>query len=215
MDILEQLKDISEIQIDSNGEREDSYRPYSCSAAANIQSQLLTVFPNALSSAIDPELISLHQSDGVNYFDKTVSVIYKGGPSKQEQSLYATPIDKFSDCYGYKFLLNEKRYIMKAYDANMWKHPLPALPAGTQIAEQFGIGMHFGATEMVHFRDVYFFHENRDKVMDFFNKDIYTALTESQRGLFGLVFDAITLEVYKLKQYIYPNDLNLNNPQRV
>ena len=208
--------EITEIQIDSNGEREDSYRTYANPKSVLILNELMVAFPNALGETKSkPELISIHEGDGINYFDRTISIIYKGSPSKREQESYGCDIKKFCDYYGYKHLLNENIVVMKAYDAELWQHRLPALVRGTQLDESSGIGIHFGDPRADHLKDVYFYHDDVNEVMAFYDKTLDNSIATSTRGLFSLVFDANTLDVYKLKRYIFPNDLSMERPERI
>ena len=208
---------IKEVQFDSNGEREDAYRPYESIEAAVLQTELLKKFPDALDPKYGvPELIAIHEDDGTNYFDRTCSVIFKGAPPECVQEKYDFDIQEFSDCWGFKYSLNTGEISVKAYDAQLWKHRLPAMPKGTRICEQFGVSISLGDPRLTLMRDIYFIHGDRNEVQNFYDKRVDTGEFDVGRvGLFGLLYDARSLKVIKLKQYVYPEDPKLINPRRV
>ena len=141
------------------------------------------------------------------YKDELV-VCHKGFPN----NVFNIEDDNFLDYYAIKINIKTKEYYLKFYTLNYHKFNLLKLPEKSVIAHQFGIG-YYKKDSLENIIDIYFYHKNPIEVCEFFKNENLKAIKPNKNciALFGLTYNNKTLEVIKLKRYIYPNDKCIKN----
>jgi hypothetical protein len=107
--------------------------------------------------------------------------------------------------------------VLKAYDGRFENYNSSLLPKGSQLAQQFGVGRHFGDEALEDFRDLYFFHRDPEIVRRHFQVALpdFPKDQENDLRLFGVCFQETSGKVVKLKRYLYPADWHLTAPERI
>ena len=177
----------------------------------NLKITLLSYFPE-IETFKGIELISYHPRDNITYYDDTISLVYNQILCDDIGREYGVP-DTFEslDFYAKKYLLTEKICILKAYDEILWKYPLPRLPEGCRIHQEFGIGRHFGYDKLTSILDVYFFHDNDIKIKEMY-PDLFPDIVDHRDDLikgYAFTYDVRSLKLIKIKRYLYPDSSDL------
>jgi len=168
------------------------------------------------------EMIGFTKADGVNYFENTIGVVYRGVPPKELLSKFTerwSQHSDFLDCYQIKYQLQSKTKVLKVYDATFGLYALPRLPAGVMLHTNHGVGLHFGSEQHEKFRDIYFAIKNPRSVSEYCgyygipypkydDDDAFLGNPEYKYG-FGITYDALTLRPVKVKRYFFPHDPQL------
>lgn len=143
----------------------------------------------------------------------TIVCVYQTNPTKEVLEKFDAPIDAYyADYYTIKYPLakGEKPYL-KVYDTEYQQYPIPSLPKGSRIASQYGIGIHYGRDDVEHLRDIYILHNDRLLMKEIYGElypDVKEDYEVNQRA-YALIYDTNTLDVVKVKRYIFPNDKGL------
>lgn len=212
-----------EITIDSNGVSENGYRvdfndPHP--EALILFNRVAEQFPECLTHPYpdlrDWELIGLTKTNGQNYLEDTISVTPQHRPSPElldhlgDGSVRPEELEHF---YSFKCLLESNRVVLKVYDTVFSRHPLPALPPGVELEQQFGVGVHLNYPPLADFRDIYFLTRLDPQVIAaHFNVPVLD-LHQPPNSLkcYGCLFNARTGAIVKIKQYFFPDNLELIN----
>ena len=207
--------DIVERQIDSDGSIEDSYRWNSKQGKlllsklySSNQSNLIPVDPNEI------ELVSYHLSDNLSYKTNSIVIIYNQLPDGIDNSnlrdYYGVKVDFENSKVQYKYYKNYSQSD-KSFLLNLLK------PFQIQIGDEFGIGFYGDKFEDSNFYDYYFYSKEIEeiyKLFDFKEPEESKKYHNINLALFGLTLDK-NLKPVKLKRYIYPNDIRLENRNQI
>lgn len=205
---------MTDIETQYDGSVEKSYR-LEHPEGINLKIHLLSLYPE-IRDLCGVEMISYHQKDSVAYIDDCIVCVYKKVPDlKTLQEFGADVSGDYQDYYTIKYPLSKSyRPYLKVYSNEFQFHPLPQLPLGSCIwANVTGIGLHYGCTDLLNLRDVYFSHTNRELMMSYYG-DLYPHVDEDfevNTRAYGIIYDVSTLQVLKLKRYIFPYDKGLFN----
>jgi hypothetical protein len=199
------------IETQYDGTVEKSYR-LSQEKGAEYKAFLLSLHPEA-SNFENVEMISRHEADGVAYPFDTVVCVYQTFPTKEVLEKFGAPIDaRYADYYTIKYPLVEgENPYLKVYDTEYQQHSIPSLPKGSRITNQYGIGIHYGRDDVEHLRDVSFLHNDRLLMKETYG-DLYPDVEEDyevNQRQYALIYDTNTLDVVKVKRYIFPDDKGL------
>jgi hypothetical protein len=210
----------NEITLDATGLSECTYAAdLNIEPVMLLKNELFTHFPETLSEDQSTwDILGKTESDGLNYFEPTISLTYKDPPDSTTKAKWNIPANiQCVDCYTVKFQLHSKKKVLKVYEDDFANHTLPALPAASRVIKSLGIGRHFHDGLLANNRDVYFFHQSQEEVEHFFSRSLPTLPWDKagSRRLFGLCYDISSREIRKLKRYIYPQDLHLDHPENV
>jgi len=199
-----------ETQIEQNGVIEQSW-PLESKEGNELKLQLLSHFPE-IENFDNVELISYHPRDDITYYDDTISLVYNQVLCNDVGAQYGVPNTFGSlDFYAKKYLLTEKICILKAYDEILWRYPLPQLPEGCRVHQEFGIGRHFGYDKLIPVLDVYFFHDNDSKIKEMY-PELFPNIEEHRDDLiklYAFTYNVRSLELIKIKRYLYPDSSDL------
>lgn len=199
------------IETQYDGTIEKSYR-LSQDTGMEYKTYLLSVHPEA-DNFENVEMISRHEADGVAYPFDTIVCVYQTFPTKEILERFNAPTDCcYADYYTIKYpLVQGEAPYLKVYDTEYQQHPIPSLPKGSCITTQYGIGIHYGRKDVEHLRDVSFLHNDRSLMQETYDK-LYPMIEEDYKvnqRQYALIYDANTLEVIKVKRYIFPDDKGL------
>jgi hypothetical protein len=166
--------------------------------------EFIPEYLKAILSNILQEQFKYSNIEMVSFYNEHIVLVYKGYISYNSDLL---------DYYAYKVNLKNYFYHLKTYSKNIFKYKHPKLPEGSVIASQFGLGEYY-TDDLINTKDIYFFHSNPPLVCKYFNclKLNNIEPQENCLALFGITFNCKTLDVIKIKRYIYPFDLYIKNP---
>ncbi len=213
-----------EITLDSNGLSENTYRPN----FPVLSEPVLPLFnmaiehsPEILASPWPElknwELIGLTRKNNTNYPEDTISISYRRCDVAQVAPLFDCELPEGfvqGTSYTLKLQLETQQKALKVYDLNIARHQYPRLPPGCVPIDYFGVGLHLNDERLLRFRDIYFYTDLTGKeIGTFFNvAPPNDGDTTRKKRAFGCLFDASTLEVIKIKQYLLPGDPTFKNP---
>lgn len=219
---------IIEIQLNSDGSGEYSYRLNYLLSNKKLCAQLLAAFPKALENKEAIEMVSVSESNQFSYPEEAIVLVFKGSPSLSLYKQYKITVREVYDLMDYyviKYFPKSKKSILKIYDKSYYRHLLPALPSNIMLANQFGVGIHytsdFNDTRLPNYRDIYFFCKSnvRNDVLSFYQKDIPEEPISNNLYLFGLTYllpnTSEQIKICNLKRYVYPNDVNIKYPEKL
>ncbi len=153
------------------------------------------------------EQFSFQAADGVFYKEDKLMLVYSGGEAAAKRA--SSSIKKAHEHYCINYFLESKSKKTKFYDLMIHEHSHPALPPGSYYAAPFGLGV----SEDGQRKDVYFVHKNLPEVARFFSLPepsvaelSFIDQDHSVEKVFGLSYEATTLQPVKLKRYFYPAD---------
>ena len=207
--------EIVERQIDSDGSIEDSYRWTSKQGKLLLSKLYSSNQSNLIPTNLNEiELISFHFSDNLSYKTNSIVIIYNQLPKDIDNSnlrdYYGVKVDFENSKIQYKYYKNYSQFD-KSFLLNLLK------PFQIQIGDEFGIGFYGNKFEKSNFYDYYFYSKEIKKIYKLFG---FTEPKESQKyhninlALFGITLDK-KLKPVKLKRYIYPNDIRLENRNQI
>lgn len=208
--------DIIERQIDDDGTIEDSFRLHSKSGWLLKNLLIKNGFIDLVKNEEIVELISYHPCDSLSYQQETIVVIYNTLPPIQTDF-------KLRDYYGVKVNLKSKELVYKyyrEYDNFMPEYLKPLFKKyDVYLGKEFGIGFYDEDFEKSDFYDFYFYtRENPQLIYNFYKKPQPEAckIGDVKYSLFGITFRRNDFkECCKLKRYLYPNDLRLEQPELI
>ena len=199
-----------ETQLEKNGIIETSWSLDS-EEGNNLKITLLSYFPE-IETFKGVELISYHPRDDITYYDYTISLVYNQVLCNDVGAQYEVPNTFGSlDFYAKKYLLTEKICILKAYAEILWRYPIPQLPEGCRVHQEFGIGRHFGYDKLIPVLDVYFFHDNDSNIKEMY-PELFPDIEEHRNDLiklYAFTYNVRSLELIKIKRYLYPDSSDL------
>lgn len=205
---------MGEIETQYDGTVEKSYRPY-LPEGRGLKAQLLSLYPE-VGRLEDVEMISIHVKDNVSYVDDCIVCVYKKTPDpKLVEEFGGDPEEEYENYYTIKYPLHKKcSPYLKVYSKEFQFYPIPSIPKGSCLGLNLtGIGKHYGEDVLKDLRDIYFFHSNRETVMHFFG-ELYPYVEEDfevNTRAYGIIYNQTSLEVLKVKRYIFPDDPGIFN----
>jgi hypothetical protein len=153
---------------------------------------------------------SFQPADGVKYKEHKFMAVFDGG--KQDCFGLSPHVTNPHDEYCVNYFIDSKQKAVKFYDLDYHKYTQPNLPEGAEIVTHWGQGANDDKTIC----DVYFLHPDVDEVAKFTNmpKPYLSSISnfiedKTFNKVFGLTYDASTLQPFKLKLYYYPKDPNM------
>lgn len=132
--------------------------------------------------------------------DTSINITYDQHPDEDIRNRFNVQPHAFCDYYAIEF---EDSPILKIYDQDLSKHPIPSLPPGSRLDPlKSGIGLYYTLERQLDKAKIYFLHNDVNLVHDHFadmdpiRKPAITNLT-----YFGLEFDTKTMQTLNLSQY--------------
>ena len=136
---------------------------------------------------------------------KSSNVTYGKYPSKEILEQYGV-VNKHAFCDYYAIELFKDHSILKIYDQDLSKYPLPSLPPGSRLDPlKSGIGVYYPGGSIA---KIYFLHDDVNAVHDWF-KDLNPVKAPAVTPLtyFGLEYNLETLVLMNISQYdIYEDE---------
>jgi hypothetical protein len=156
-------------------------------------------------SCIDlPEWIPRKGIELIGVSEKSINVTYGKYPGKGIlETFNVTTKHAFCDYYAIEVF--DDYEILKIYDQDLSKYPLPSLPPGSRLDPlKSGIGVYYPDAIMA---KIYFLHNDVNVVHEWF-KDLNPVKAPSVTKLtyFGLEYNLKTLELTNISQYDIFND---------
>jgi hypothetical protein len=150
---------------------------------------------------------SFQPADGVKYTEHKFMAVFEDG--KKDCFKLSSHITNPHDEYCVNYFIDSKKKAVKFYDLDYYKYNQPDLPKGAEIITHWGQGSNDEKTVC----DVYFMHPNVDEVAAFtcMPKPCLAEINDfiedkTFKKVFGLTYNADTLQSLKLKLYYYPKD---------
>lgn len=193
-----------EIQYNSNKSLELSYRLNS-KVGENLFIEACNRSQEFIIDKEKIELISYAPSDDTTVINSAIALVYNEPYSKRH-----------SLCnYHVRKLDPSGSILIKEYDSDFWRHPNIQLPKYARLAQQFGLG-HYPHNNSIDFYDMYFFSESLIEVQQHYGLQLIlpNEVSSQKLGLYGITYDS-NLKPLKLKRYYYPNDPNLELPEKL
>lgn len=191
---------IKEIQLDNDNTVEISFSMDS-PQGKNIFTRLMMAFPYFDFSKYQPEMLSIHGKDTVDYPNQSICMTCVGLPPTE-----LVERDDLIDYFVIKFELETGNVFYK-FHRQCETNPTPF-----RLASEFGTGFTlFDDTEYV-----YFYHNDVEEVYRYYGFDeptISSKFHEVENALFGITIK--NGKALKLKRYLYPRDLNLKFPNNI
>ena len=208
--------DAVEIQLDTDGQIENSYRVTSKKGLLLVN-KVLSKLPNCnlFKDLSKIELISEHKADSVSYKQDAVVLVFNTLPK--------VSIDvPLLDYYGVKVFLNSGEVLYKYYREYSFNTILGKIfndcSFDYKTATEFGIGFYGDDMSVSSFLDFYIYTKHVSPLYDWFGfnqPDLSKKFLNVNTALFGLTYDTGYKKIVKIKRYIYPNDLRLENPKYI
>lgn len=203
------MQEVIERQIDNDGTIEDSYRLESKNGLL-LKNKIMRTDIKYLSLLHDVELISYHPTDNHTFDDETVCVIYNTLPTKDlcEQYNLSMPL---RDYYGVKINLKTGKLTYKFYkeiENETFDIPVKEYIMGNE----FGIG--FYPTN--NYTDFYFYTKYVEEVYK--NYGVEEPEESKKYHNVNLALFGVTMcgdKVIKVKRYLYPNDIGIENKEHI
>lgn len=209
--------DAVEIQLDNDGCVENSYRVTSKKGLLLVN-KVLSKLPNCnlFNDLSKIELISEHKADSVSYKQDAVVLVFNTLPEKKLD----VPL---RDYYGVKVFLETGKIVYKYYREYAFNTILGKIFYGCDFdyktATEFGIGFYGDDMSVSPFLDFYIYTKHISRLYDWFNveqPDLSKHFLDVNTALFGLTVENNSKKkVVKIKRYLYPNDLRLENPKYI
>lgn len=213
-----------ELTIDANGVSEETFGKRSKDDRRTIE--LIAKVTNAFPDFVQRkdfqnwEMIGFTRADGINYFEDTVGVVYRGVPSRDLIAV-SDPRSQFLDYYQVKYGLQTSTKVLKVYDSTFGLYALPLLPEGILLHTNQGVGRHFGSEKLENLRDIYFAIHDCSKVQFYCEHfdlrfPTYGDENEWQQNAnykygYGIAYDEKSLKPVKVKRYFFPHDPSLQD----
>ena len=191
---------IKEIQLDLDNTVEVSYSLDS-HKSKNIYMRLLSKFPTFDFSKHQPEMLSIHGKDDVDYPNESVCMTCVGIPDKS-----LVDVSNLIDYYVIKFELETGRVYHKFHK----KCERELTPFTT--AYEFGDGFTLFDDTIYQ----YFYHTDVEEVYrhyGFCEPTLSKKFHDVNLALFGITIK--DGKVVKLKRYLYPRDLKISYPKNI
>ena len=191
---------VKEIQVNSNGSLEVSFRPH-CEESYNIMNKYGLSFDHYHRN--NNRLAMVSESSGI------LALVYDTKGDEIHQDYEVIKITRTSDAY----IEVEKKYMR-----DFWSLPNIQLPKKARLANQFGIGYY--PNESAETYDMYFFSNDQKEVELHFGTEIASKYKEElhyyklENGLYGVTYNR-DMEVLNLKRYLYPSDPYCKNPSYI
>lgn len=191
---------IIEIQINDDGTIENSYRVNS-EEGLPIFNWVIQRNPALTSYFESIELISFAPVDFLTVKKESAVIVINYAPEDGLMDYFALKVD------------DQGKITKKYYKPTHKVKRIIDLPQGSIVATQFGIG--FYPEESYDLFDCYFFHDDLSLVETFFNRklDSVEGYIEGLK-LFGVTYNS-QFEVVKLKRYLFPDDPQIEFPERL
>ena len=205
-----------DIEIQYDGTTEKSYM-ISHPEGIRLKIQLLSLYPEA-GDFSGVEMISFHEKDNVAYLDDCIVCVYKNYPPPKVLSRFGgDPDGDYQDYYTIKYPINKAiPPYLKVYSNEFQFHRVPSLPPGACMNSNLtGIGLHYGVKELLDIRDFYFCHNDRELMMSYYGT-LYPHIHEDfevNTRSYAIIYNEKTLEVLKVKRYIFSYDPGLFHPR--
>lgn len=208
--------DAVEVQVDTDGTVENSYRVTS-NKGLHLLNKGIKAVPNCLlfNDLSKIELISEHKADNVTYNEDAVVLVFNENPNRD----FDVPL---RDYYAVKIFLDSGQILYKYYREYCFNTILGKIfndfHFDYKIANEFGIGFYGEDMSVSPFLDFYIYTKHVSQVYDWFGfnqPDLSKKFLNVNTGLFGLTYDTDCKKVVKIKRYLYPNDLSLNRPELI
>lgn len=151
-----------------------------------------------------PEWIPRKGIELIGVSKKSINVTYDKYPSKDILATFGVT-DNHAFCDYYAIEVYDDFEILKIYDKDLSKYPLPSLPPGSRLDPlKSGIGIYYPDRTMA---KIYFLHDNVEVVQEWF-KDLnpIKAPAVTKLTYFGLEYNLETLELTNISQYDIFND---------
>jgi hypothetical protein len=205
---------VNDIETQYDGTVEKSYRPHQ-EEGKSLKTYLISLYPN-VKDLQDLEMISYHEKDEVSYVDDCIVCVYKKTPDpKLVEEFGGDPEEEYEDYYTIKYPIHKKiDPYLKVYSKEFQFYPIPSIPPGSCLGLNLsGIGKHYGIKALENLRDIYFFHSDLKTMVDFFG-ELYPYVEEDFKvntRCYGIIYDQSSLQVLKVKRYIFPYNKGLFN----
>lgn len=205
---------MNDVETQYDGSIERSYR-IDRPEGIELKTYLLSLYPE-MEDFSHVEMISYHPKDNVSYIDDCVVCVYRQIPSVQTLIRFGGDTEgDYQDYYTIKYPVHKTHVpYLKVYSNELQFHPVPSLPSGSCMNVNLtGIGLHYGCPELSNLRDFYFSNDNRKLMMETY-KDLYPYVEEDfevNTRSYAIIYDVDTLQVLKVKRYIFPYDKGLFN----
>jgi hypothetical protein len=140
--------------------------------------------------------------------DKSINITYDARPDDKILALFGvTQNHVYCDYYAIEFYKNGKE-VLKIYDQDLSKHPLPGLPPGARLDPLgSGIGIYYPEEELS-MAKIYFLHDDPEFVHKWWGSKNYPEQI-SRLTYFGIEFDRKTLLTTDISQYSIYKDEDL------
>ena len=153
----------------------------------------------------DRPYLSLENVELVGISDTSINITYNGVPSAAIRSVFGVDNHVFCDYYALELCANGSE-ILKIYDQDLSKHPLPSLPVGARLDPlKSGIGIYYPDAKLA---KIYFLHDNPELVHKWWGSKNPPGQI-SRLTYFGVEFDRETLITTDISQYSIYKDEDL------
>ena len=137
--------------------------------------------------------------------ENSINVTYDGPPPDNILALFGvTEKHIYCDYYAIEFYQDGKE-VLKIYDQDLSKYPLPSLPEGSRLDPIYsGIGVYYPNPDIV---KIYFLHDKPEVVYKWWGWQYNHPKKISNLTYFGVEFNRNTMEVLDISQYsIYKDE---------
>jgi len=174
----------NEVFVDANG-----------NAALEYKAMVLAVWPNTNFDGLQMISYDVNKQKVNLTFD-----VYPSEEIKQEFAVENYHV--FCDYYAVECFLDKQQRVLKVYDQNLPRHPLPSLPPGSRIdILKSGVGVYYG-DNVNHLRKIYFLHNNVEWVRKWFAElNAPIVKPRYKYTIFGLEYNINTLNPTHISQY--------------
>ena len=154
-----------------------------------------------------PKWISKKGIELIGISEKSMNITYGKHPDKYILETFNVT-NKHTFCDYYAIEIFNDYQVLKIYDQDLSKYPLPSLPPGSRLDPlKSGIGIHYPNNNIA---KIYFLHDNVSIVHEWF-KDLnpIKASAVTKLTYFGLEYDLKTLQCTNISQYDIYEEENL------
>lgn len=151
--------------------------------------------------------LSLTNIELVGISDDSINITYNGVPSDTICTIFGVDIGSHTFCDYYALeIYADGSEILKIYDQDLSKHPLPSLPKGARLDPlKSGIGIYYPDSRLA---KIYFLHDNPETVHKWWGSKNPPEQI-SRLTYFGVEFDRETLITTDISQYSIYKDEDL------
>ena len=146
-----------------------------------------------------PAFVSKDSIELIGVSEKSINITYDKHPTKKILKVFNVT-KKHAYCDYYAVEIFDDHQVLKIYDQDLSKYPLPSLPPGSRLDPlKSGIGIQYPNNDMA---KIYFLHDNVSVVHEWF-KDMNPVKAEAVTRLtyFGLEYNLKTLLLTNISQY--------------